>query len=90
VNSGLLGEGKILENEMNSQVLTVAEIAKDLEQTPGRINYVISRERIRASARVGNIRLVNEVAVERIRLAFARSQRAIVDGFSEPHPNIIA
>lgn len=53
---------------MSSQVFTISQIADMLDKSPSRINYIISRDRIKATVRVANIRLFDEVVVERIRL----------------------
>lgn len=58
--------------KMSSQVFTIGQIADILEQSPSRINYIISRDRIKASVRVANIRLFDEVVVEKIRLALMK------------------
>lgn len=75
---------------MGSRVFTVTEIADILAQPPGRINYVISRERIKPSVRVANIRLFDEIALEKIRLAFEGSRHKIADTILRQHPPIIA
>jgi len=58
--------------KMSSQVFTIGQIADILEQSPSRINYIISRDRIKASVRVANIRLFDEVVVGKIRLALMK------------------
>lgn len=57
---------------MSSQVFTVSQVADMLEQSPSRINYIISRDRLKASARVANVRLFDEVVLEKIRLALLK------------------
>jgi len=59
---------------MSIQVFTVGKIADILEQPPTRINYIIARDRIKANARVANIRLFDEIALERIRSALTSAR----------------
>lgn len=57
---------------MSSEVFTIGELADVLKQPPARINYIISRDRLKPAARIANIRLFDEVAVERIRLSLIK------------------
>ena len=60
---------------MSTEVLTIGQIADLLEQPPARINYVIAKNRIKPSARVANVRLFGERAVEKIRLELSDHSR---------------
>lgn len=75
---------------MGVQVFTVGELADILKKSPGRINYVISRDRIKPSVRVANIRLFDEIALEKIRLSFAHSQRKVANTILSTRPDVIA
>ena len=54
---------------MKTAVLTVGQMADKLGQPPSRINYAISKLRIKPVARVANIRLFYAATVERMRKA---------------------
>jgi hypothetical protein len=60
---------------MKTAVLTVGQIAEQLEQPPARVAYVISQQRLKPVARVGIIRLFAEEQVQMIRQELARHRR---------------
>lgn len=47
--------------------LSISEIADLLEEAPSRIRYLISRDRIKCCRLVGQSRLYDEKAIERVR-----------------------
>jgi len=54
---------------MRTAVFTIGQIADELRQSPSRVNYLISKHRIKPVARVANIRLFDRTTVEKIRSA---------------------
>jgi hypothetical protein len=53
---------------MKTAVLTTGQIADQLGQPPGRVNYLISKLRLKPVGRVGIIRLFSEQQVEALQL----------------------
>jgi hypothetical protein len=54
---------------MKTAVFTIGQIADELRQPPSRVNYLISKHRIKPVARVANIRLFDQTTIEKIGLA---------------------
>ena len=54
---------------MKTAVFTIGQIADELRQPPSRVNYLISKHRIKPVARVANIRLFDQTVIEKIVLA---------------------
>jgi DNA-binding transcriptional MerR regulator len=75
VNGCVQGGTEIFkESSMKTAVFTIGQIADELGQSPSRVNYLLSKYRIKPVARVANIRLFDRTTVEKIRWAL-RGQR---------------
>lgn len=55
-------------------VLTLGQIADELGQPPSRVNYVVSKYRLKPVARVGIIRLFSEQQAQAIRERLSGTQ----------------
>ena len=52
---------------MKTAVFTIGQIAEKLKQPPSRLQYLISKHRIKPIARVDNIRLFDRTTLETLR-----------------------
>ena len=52
---------------MKTEVFTIGQIADELKQPPSRLQYLISKYRIKPVARVANIRLFDRTTLETLR-----------------------
>ena len=52
---------------MKTAVFTIGQIADQLGQPPSRLQYLISKHRIKPVARVANIRLFDQATLETLR-----------------------
>ena len=70
---------------MTNGLLTVGQIAEDLDQTTGRIDYVIRTRRIRPVARAGLYRLFTQQQVKEISAHIAQLRRYTTPPVGEQH-----
>lgn len=52
---------------MNEQLLTIGQIADQLQEPPARVAYIVSKYRLKPVSRVGILRLFGEQQVEAIK-----------------------
>jgi len=52
---------------MKTAVFTIGQLADQLGQSPSRLQYLISKHRIKPVARVANIRLFDQTTLETLR-----------------------
>jgi len=59
---------------MRTQVFTLAEVAGIVGKSKQTVNRILQKEGIKPALRIGNTRLFDEIAVERLRLALSISK----------------